>query len=190
MDESDFFRLYNPQRQQYGGAIGADGSVFFKAYGSRQRGHGIGGIFGAIARRLLPFLGKHVAPHAKSALANIASDVLGNNRNLKESLKEHGMTALKGVGNSIFGQSGSGIRRRRTTRQKGSGFKKRRSLVKRATRLRKRQKGRGVRKSPKWKKKRTTKLKRKQLGGRLKRKAKKRPKKKKYTRKLPRSIFD
>ena len=51
MDQVDFFKIYNPR----GGAIGIDGSVYFKGYGGRQMGHGIGGIFGAIGRRLLPF---------------------------------------------------------------------------------------------------------------------------------------
>jgi hypothetical protein len=108
--ETDFFKLYHPQ---LGGAIGADGSVFFKAFPGRQRGHGIGGIFGAIGRRLLPFLGKYVLPHAKEAIKNVALDVLNSGRPIKESIKERGINALKGIGNDIFAQSGSGISRKR-----------------------------------------------------------------------------
>lgn len=165
MDEKEFFKLYHPQ--QRGGAVGEDGSVFFKAYGSRQRGHGIGGIFGAIGRRLLPFIGKYVLPHAKTALERVATDVIHNKRNWKDSVKEHGVNALKGVGSSIFTQSGSGVQRKRTA-QHGCGFKKRRNLIKKAARLRKRQRG-----------------------GRLKKKSKKKKLERKETRrKKPRSIFD
>ena len=165
MDEKEFFKLYHPN--QRGGAVGADGSVFFKAYGSRQRGHGIGGIFGAIGRRLLPFIGKYILPHAKTALERVATDVIHNKRNWKESVKEHGVNALKGVGSSIFTQSGSGVRRKRTAAQQhGCGFKKRRTLIKKTARLRKRQKGGKVKKKPKKKLER------------------------KLTRKKPRSIFD
>lgn len=184
MDKVDFFKLYNPQR---GGALGDDGSLYFKAYGSRQRGHGFGGIFGAIGRRLLPFLGKHVLPHARTAIGQIASDLIDNKRNWKDSIKQHGLDALKGVGKSIFTQSGSGVRRRRTA-QKGKGFKKRRNLIKKVgwfRRGRKKQKGGGKRK--KGRRRRRVKTNKKQKGGKVGRKTKRR---KKRTKKIPRSIFD
>ncbi len=38
-NESDFFKLYHPQR---GGVIGPDGASYFQGYANRQRGHGIG----------------------------------------------------------------------------------------------------------------------------------------------------
>ena len=103
--------------------MGADGSVYFKANQIRQRGHGIGGIFGSIIRRILPFLSKHVVPFAKTALKNVAVDVLDGNRNLTDSLSEHGVSALKGVGQSILSQSGSGIRRKRKQSKKKSPHK-------------------------------------------------------------------
>jgi hypothetical protein len=108
MKQEDFFNLYHPQR---GGTVGLDGSTFFRANLGRQRGSGIGGIFGAIARRLIPFATKYILPHAKTLLGNFASDVFDKNRNWKESLKENGINALKGVGRDVLTQSGSGFRR-------------------------------------------------------------------------------
>ena len=79
LSEDDFFRIYCPQR---GGSVGSDGAVYFKANQIRQRGHGIGGIFGSLIRRFLPFLSKHVVPFAKTALKNVAVDVLDGNKSL------------------------------------------------------------------------------------------------------------
>jgi hypothetical protein len=110
LSEQDFFRLYHPQR---GGTIGADGTLFFKSSFGRQHGSGIGGIFGAIGRRLLPFLKNVIWPHAKRALRNVAVDVVDNDRPWQDSLKSNGMEALKGIGSSVLSQSGSGIRRKR-----------------------------------------------------------------------------
>jgi hypothetical protein len=49
----DFFNIYHPK--QTGGT-----SPYYEASVRRQRGAGIGGIFGAIGRKLLPFLSKHL----------------------------------------------------------------------------------------------------------------------------------
>jgi hypothetical protein len=49
-ENEQFFRLYNPQ---YG--AGSDNLVFYKPNLIRQKGYGLGGIFGAIGRKLLPF---------------------------------------------------------------------------------------------------------------------------------------
>jgi hypothetical protein len=81
-------------------------------------------------RRLLPFLTKHVLPFAKTALKNVAVDVLDGNRNLKESISEHGVGALKGVGQSLLAQSGSGVRavkRKKPTKKPPSSKKRKKS---------------------------------------------------------------
>ena len=108
----DFFELYAPQT---GGS-----SPVFKASFKRQKGYGIGGIFGSIARRFLPFLRTHVLPHvlpyAKTAIRNVAVDVLDGTRDWKESIKSNAKGALKDMGRSFIGQSGSGIRRKRKRR--------------------------------------------------------------------------
>jgi len=113
MLEEDFFRFYHPN--QIGGSVGTE--PFYQSSLRRQRGAGIGGFFGAIGRRLLPFLQKHVLPSAMSAVRNVADDLL-DGRNLKESIKEHGIDAIKGVGKSVLNQSGSGFQRKRRKRTK------------------------------------------------------------------------
>jgi hypothetical protein len=105
--EEDFFKLYHPQRG------GAYGTPFFKSNIGRQRGSGIGGIFGAIRRTLLPLFSKYVLPHARTALRNVAIDLLDSKRPVKETLKDHGVKALKGIGQDIINQSGSGRGRKR-----------------------------------------------------------------------------
>ena len=110
LNEEDFFRLYNPQS---GGAKGDDGAVYFKSGIARQRGQGIGGIFGSLLRRLLPFLYKTVLPQALGVASNVVTDLANGKRNFSDSIKEHGLNGIKAVGNSIIAQSGSGKRRKR-----------------------------------------------------------------------------
>jgi hypothetical protein len=107
LTEDDLFRFYDPYTQT-GGEL-----PYYRATLRRQRGSGIGGIFGAIARKVLPFLGKHILPSAGQFLKNTFADVVSNRgQNWQESVKEHAIKGLKGVGRSLFGlQSGSGHRR-------------------------------------------------------------------------------
>ena len=126
-----FFELYTPQQ---GGSL-----LAYKSSFTRQKGHGIGGIFGAIASRLIPIVQKilpHVLPHAKTAVKNIAMDVINGRQPLKDSLKANAKEALKGVGRSLINQSGSGRRRRRIPRK--SSKRKKTKQIKKKSRKRKR----------------------------------------------------
>jgi len=115
-DVNQLVRLYNPQ---VGRGLD-DGLVYYKSSYRRQRGAGLGSILGSIARRLIPIAQnilwpaakKYVLPHAATAAKQVASDVLSG-RNVKESIKDHGKQALKGIGEQIVNQSGSGRKRRR-----------------------------------------------------------------------------
>lgn len=132
-DVNDFIRLYNPQV----GRGADDGLVFYKSSYKRQRGAGLGAVFGAIARKLIPIARnilwpaakKYVIPHASLAAKQLAGDVLSG-RNVKESIKHRGQDALKGIGDSIATQSGSGRKRKRKS-------KKRKTAAKRTTRSKK-----------------------------------------------------
>lgn len=112
---NDLVRLYNPQ---VGRGLD-DGLTYYKSSYRRQRGAGLGGILGTIARRLIPIAKnilwpaakKYVLPHATDAARQVAGDIISG-RNVKESVKEHGIHALKGIGGRIISQSGSGRRRR------------------------------------------------------------------------------
>jgi len=137
-DVSDFLRLYNPQIGR-----GLDDELsFYKSSYKRQRGAGLGAIFGSIARTLLPFAKNYLLPaaknyllpaaksyalsHGQQAIKGIASDVLSG-RNVRETIKEHGQSALKGlkeygqsalkgIGEQFRNQSGSGRRTKRKRR--------------------------------------------------------------------------
>lgn len=125
-DINAMIRLYTPQV----GSGHDDGLTFYRSNYRRQRGSGLGSIFGSIARRLIPFARnfllpaaqKYVLPHAKQAVKNIADDILSG-KNVKQSLKEHGKTAIKGIGDKILSQSGSGRKRKRNISKRRSSKK-------------------------------------------------------------------
>lgn len=81
-------------------------------------GAGLGGIFGAIAKHLIPFAQKYILPHAVNAVRNVTSDAIAGKSSLKDSLKTHGLGALKGVRQQILDQTGSGRRPRKKSTQK------------------------------------------------------------------------
>jgi hypothetical protein len=194
LSEADFFKLYNPQT---GGSFGTDGTSFYKRQVvGRQRGHGIGGIFGAIARKLIPFVGNLVWPHAKSALKNIAVDVLDGGRPWQESLKENSLNALKGIGSQVFAQSGKGRRRKRKV-QSGGGAKSKLSIKRKqiggGKKEKKKQAGKGVKKRCAVPKKKA--VKQVGSGGKRRKRTNRKPTKRQKTRrrankKQIRSIFD
>jgi hypothetical protein len=141
-EERKFFRIHN---SQFGGSTSLGGDLlYYRGSPYRQRGNGLGGFFGSLFRRLIPFAKQYVLPHAKTALKNVAVDVLEGGRPLRESLKDHGIGALKSVGRQIVGQSGSGcqVRRRvsRKKKQKGKEMAKRVGRKKRTKKM----KGRGL----------------------------------------------
>lgn len=108
---SNLVDFYNFKPVQLGGSVLRDNRVFFRGV-RRQRGSGLGGIFGTFARSFIPFATKYIIPHAKTAIREIASDVLGNGRNFKDSVKQRGLAALKNLGRDIVNQKGSGRRKK------------------------------------------------------------------------------
>nr|DAC81376.1 TPA_asm: cupiennin [Orchesella springtail adintovirus] len=116
VDIDQLTRLYSPQK----GRGLDDGLQFYKSSYRRQKGAGLGGIFGSIARHLIPFAKnvlfpaakKYLAPHAKIAARSLAGDILSG-RNVRESIKDRGSTAIKGIGHDILNQSGTGRTRKR-----------------------------------------------------------------------------
>jgi len=111
-DQRDYYQLYFPQK---GG--GDDGLVYYKTKGFRQKGYGIGGFFGSLAKKFLPFATKYLLPHAKTAMSNIVSDVMDGKRTIRETLKDNSLAALKNVGRDLLSQSGSGVRRKRVKKK-------------------------------------------------------------------------
>jgi hypothetical protein len=109
LSETDLLDLYDPRKQQSGGG------EFYRANVLRQRGAGFGSFLKGVGRFLLPLVRKHVLPHAASAARNVMGDII-EGKNVGQALKQHGIEGIKEVGKSIMGaQSGSGIRRKRTS---------------------------------------------------------------------------
>jgi len=77
----------------------------------RQRGHGLGEIFGNIFRRIMPFL-KSFAPVALRTGANIVEDV-SRGKSWKSAAMDRVPETISRVAFGNHNQSGSGIRRRR-----------------------------------------------------------------------------
>jgi hypothetical protein len=85
--------------------------TFYRSNFRRQKGYGLGGIFGTLARYAVP-VAKFLWPHAKQAFQDIAADVVHQKVPLRQAVKARGIGALKAIGkNIISGQTGSGSRR-------------------------------------------------------------------------------
>lgn len=77
--------------------------------GYRQRGGGLGSIFGFIKKYAIPVISKYILPHAKSALINTVSDV-SQGQSIKSALKNNAMSMVKNVSKGIVQpQSGAGL---------------------------------------------------------------------------------
>lgn len=101
--------------QHYGGLPTFRGDLF-------QDGHGLGSLFGSLARKVVPLFSKYVAPTLKTAgktllksSAEAISDVISGERDFKTAFRERGKEGLKNVGKQVvnrLNQSGEGRRRR------------------------------------------------------------------------------
>jgi hypothetical protein len=93
------------------------GNLAYKASYYRQKGSGVGGVFGTIARTFMPIVRNllpHILPAVGTAFKNVSSDIINERQPFKKSLKRNAMEALKTVGNSLLSQSGYGIKRKRS----------------------------------------------------------------------------
>jgi hypothetical protein len=114
------FNQYYAQQQKGGG----DFPVYIGR--ERQRGHGIGDIFKSIWSFLFPAI-KTIAPHAIRAGANIVEDVTSGNT-WKDSAMKHVPSVVQHIPSAI--SAGAAARKN----QSGSGFRRRQSSRKRAKR--------------------------------------------------------
>ena len=113
------FDQYYSRQQRGGGEF----PVYVGRY--RQRGHGLGNIFGSLFRRVLPFL-KSFAPIALRAGANIVEDV-SKGKSWKDATFARVPETISSVAFGKANQSGSGAhRRRKRTAKVKKGTKRRR----------------------------------------------------------------
>ena len=73
------------------------------------------GIFSFIAKRELPFIFKAAKPAAKQFVSSVVKDTIKGKKPLKESLKKHGIKALKDTGLNLLSGSGKIMKKRRIT---------------------------------------------------------------------------
>jgi hypothetical protein len=113
MEETNYMSFTHPQ---FGGGL-----AYYRPSTLRQRGSGLGAVFGSVLRSLIPFARnfilpaakKYVLPHAEEAIGNIAGDLFNGRGDIRQSIKSNGMAALKKIGKSVLDQSGSGRPRKR-----------------------------------------------------------------------------
>jgi len=102
-------------KDYYSRQVGGEIPVF--ASSRHQRGHGIGSVLGGLFRRfVISLFTTHRRTLALGALRtgmNVAEDVLGGGRGLKESVKKRVPEGIKRTAQNLISQSGSGNRRRR-----------------------------------------------------------------------------
>lgn len=104
--EEEFRRLFLSTPLRRGGGL-EDISIF---YPTRRRGGSVLSAISGVARRVLPFIFKALNPSAKEFGRAVLSDMITAERPLKESLKRHGIQAVKSTGLRLL--KGSGKRRK------------------------------------------------------------------------------
>ena len=125
--EEEFKQLFLSVPLRKGGGV-EDISVFQPHLPYSQRYNRKGAEFfsfiSGIAKRVLPFLFKAAKPAAKEFGSAIVNDVIKGNVPIKQSLKKHGIKALKDTSLRLFKGSG------RITKRKKRGVKKRKKKIK------------------------------------------------------------
>lgn len=116
--ECEFKSLFLSTPLRKGGGI-EDINIFQPKYPSllRKSRRG-GGIFSFLTKRVLPFIFKAAKPSAKTFVSSVLNDLTTGKRPIKESLKKHGIQALKDTGRNLISGSGKVVRRRRRRRNK------------------------------------------------------------------------
>ena len=104
--EHEFKMLFLSTPLRKGGGI-QDISVFQPKYSSLSRkSRKGGGIFSFLTKRVLPFIFKAAKPSAKTFISSVVDDVTTGKRPIKQSIKKHGIKALKDTGIKLISGSG------------------------------------------------------------------------------------
>lgn len=99
----------------------------------RQKGGGVGGVFGAMKRYSIPIVQKYLVPHFREAVVNTVKDVALRGSSVGGALKNNTKKFLGGLGEDIYKnivQRGRGISRKRTKSRKCTSSKKNSRVVK------------------------------------------------------------
>ena len=97
----------DPLKQQRGGAL-EDIEIFTAPRRSLQGG-GIFSLLSGLVKKVAPFVAKAVLPSALEFGQNVVSDLKEGNMNIKSTLKQRGVEALKATGRRLL--TGKGRRK-------------------------------------------------------------------------------
>ena len=78
-----------------------------------------GGIFSFIAKRVLPFIFIAAKPSAKEFVSSVVKDTIKGKRPIKQSIKKHGIKALKDTGLKLLSGSGKITKKKKRRKYKG-----------------------------------------------------------------------
>ncbi len=85
----------------------------------RQKGGGVGGVFGAMKRYSIPIVQKYLVPHFREAVVNTVKDVALHGSTVGGALKNNTKKFFGGIGEDIYKnivQKGRGISRKRVSK--------------------------------------------------------------------------
>jgi len=105
--KDEYLALFeNPRILKRGGAL--SDITTFQSPVLYQKGAGLFSFLRGIGRRAIPFIMKNVVPEALDMGKGILDDVATGRDNFKQSLKQRGLSALKGVGRRATTTKGAG----------------------------------------------------------------------------------
>ena len=117
--EVEFEKLLGRDSFKNGGGL-SDISIFQP----RKRGGGILSSLSGIARKVFPFLMKSLKQPVKEFGASALGDVISKKRNFKESVKRHGLKAIKRSGKNMVKYSDGRVRKNNKTRKTSKTYKR------------------------------------------------------------------
>jgi len=104
--EDEFEKLFGMNPTKSGGGL-SDITIFQP----RKRGGGILSSLSGIAKKVFPFLMKSMKQPVKEFGASVLGDVITKRRNLKDSIKKHGVKAIKKSGKNMVNFSDNRVKK-------------------------------------------------------------------------------
>ena len=112
--EDDFKSLFLSTPLHKGGGL-SDINIFQpRQHTISPRSRKGGGIFSFLAKKVLPFIIKAVKPSAKTFATSVLKDVITGKTPIKQSIKKHGIKAVKETGMKMLTGSGRIIKKKKS----------------------------------------------------------------------------
>ena len=112
--EDDFKSLFLSTPLHKGGGL-SDINIFQPRHHTvSPRSRKGGGIFSFLAKKVLPFIIKAAKPSAKTFATSVLKDVITGKTPIKQSIKKHGIKAVKETGMKMLTGSGRIIKKKKS----------------------------------------------------------------------------